>query len=920
MVWAVSKSERAADDELAGLKVALDAFESILQEPELGHPESRAELTSLQATIASCREHLRDRQRRPAPRNDEMASILDRLTELRDENLQLLGRIDRLQHEATQRALSLAEIYGSTSWRLTAPFRWVGRYARKPVVGLHKLLSVSRLALRNRSAVPLREARVARALMRSGLFDPEWYLRANPDVVAAGADPVRHFLLHGAAEGRKPNPAFDPRRHRLPTELLSCTQIQPRPTLLALAGPQGDRRSAWHRLLGPRSKLQRTGQVLPAAPDAESNALRETLRENRRRDHEFMPLAPPTQISPAVRCIAFYLPQFHPTRENDEWWGAGFTDWANVSKALPVFRGHYQPHAPSELAYYDLRLRDVQRRQAELARRHGVHGFCYYYYWFNGRRLLDAPLQSMLADPGNDLPFCLCWANENWTRRWDGLEHEVLIGQSHSAEDDIAFIAGLAPYLRDARYIRVDGRPLVIVYRPSLLPDPAATAQRWRRYCREEGIGEIYLVGTQAVEWLDPRSIGFDAAIEFSPNMLPTRGMRHEVELIEPAFTGNIFDYRALVERSYQHQPPEFPLFRSVCPGWDNTARRAGRGTVFARSSPAAYQEWLEQVCAYTERHFDVDARLVFINAWNEWAEGAYLEPSHRHGYAYLNATAKALQSTGSSRRLRAPVPRIAVIAHVFYDDLWPEIASHLRRWEVDFRLYVTTTEERLDRVARFVKDVYPEATVVSAPNRGRDIAPFLWQARAAVDAGAELICKVHTKRSPHRSDGEQWRKDLYAKLLGGQYPVRSVVQAFARNAALGLLTAEGHVVSGAFYRGANEARVMGLAARLGYHGDPAPFVFPAGSMFWARSDALRPMLDLGLAPDDFEEEARQLDGTLAHALERMFPISAKLGGYRLADTRILHPGCLAGRQLRSDAELAIFTDAEREYRYAHEP
>jgi len=222
---------------------------------------------------------------------------------------------------------------------------------------------------------------------------------------------------------------------------------------------------------------------------------------------EHVPVTGLSGLSSTIKVIAFYLPQFHPIPENDRWWGKGFTEWTNVTKAKPQFPGHYQPHLPGELGFYDLRLVEVQRRQTELAKMYGIYGFCYYHYWFGGKRLLERPFEQMLQHRELDFPFCICWANENWTRTWDGAHSQMLIGQTHSPEDDFAFIQNLEPALRDERYIRIDGRPLIVVYRPALLPDPKATARRWREYCRGVGLGEVFLAYTWAFEMIEPEKL-----------------------------------------------------------------------------------------------------------------------------------------------------------------------------------------------------------------------------------------------------------------------------------------------------------------------------------------------------------------------------------------------------------------------------
>jgi glycosyltransferase involved in cell wall biosynthesis/2-polyprenyl-3-methyl-5-hydroxy-6-metoxy-1,4-benzoquinol methylase len=369
----------------------------------------------------------------------------------------------------------------------------------------------------------------------------------------------------------------------------------------------------------------------------------------------YVPLldAEPLEHKP-VKVICFYLPQFHPIPENNAWWGEGFTEWTNVQPAKPQFVGHYQPHVPGELGFYNLLDPAVQRRQVELAKLYGIEGFCFYFYWFGGKRLLEAPLENYLNDSSLDLPFCLCWANENWTRRWDGLDSEILMAQQHSAEDDLAFIKHVSRYMLDPRYIRIGGKPLLLVYRPSLLPATEETANRWRDWCRAHGIGEIYLAYTQSFETANPGNYAFDAAIEFPPNNSSPPNITDRVKPLSDDFGSTVYDWRVFVARSENYRQPDYTLFRSVCPSWDNTARLKNKGIVFLHNAPAFYQRWLENAIRDTQAHrSNPDERLVFVNAWNEWAEGAHLEPDARHGYAYLQATRNALEEGSAAGRRR---------------------------------------------------------------------------------------------------------------------------------------------------------------------------------------------------------------------------------------------------------------------------
>ncbi len=347
-----------------------------------------------------------------------------------------------------------------------------------------------------------------------------------------------------------------------------------------------------------------------------------------------------------VRLIAFHLPQFHPIPENDEWWGPGFTEWTNVIQARPLYEGHDQPRIPADLGYYDLRVSQVRHAQADLARAYGIHGFCYYYYWFSGRRLLERPLELVLADRALDFPFCVCWANENWSRRWDGSEQDILIEQGHHAEDPKRFIEDLARVLTDRRYITVDGAPLLLVYRPDIIPNLRDVVRSWRLNAQRLDIPQLHLCAVQSFGYVTGLEDGFDSLVEFPPHNLPLRENAARPAGLDPAFRGRMFTYTDVVRYSCGSVSGiGTPIYRGVMTAWDNTPRRRLNGTIFEGSTPERYYVWLRRMVEYTRLHHTGDRRLVFINAWNEWAEGAYLEPDETFQHQYLDATARALSN-----------------------------------------------------------------------------------------------------------------------------------------------------------------------------------------------------------------------------------------------------------------------------------
>lgn len=464
------------------------------------------------------------------------------------------------------------------------------------------------------------------------LFDPGWYLETNPDVAAAGTDPFEHFMAFGEIEDRDPSPEFDIHFYRTRYK----AELNGQNPLLHYLAHQNQgfhpRRPGYERLIAGAVRAA----TRPAPEFEEVQRL-------------------PESVSRRAMLLAYYLPQFHTTPENDAWWGKGFTDWTNLARATPRFAGHYQPRIPRDLGFYTLDDPRTLPRQIDLAKGAGLGGFVFYYYWFNGKRLLEAPLDQLRQDKSLDFPFCLMWANENWTRRWDGLDREVLLAQEYDEADDAALIDDFAGYFADPRYIRLDGRPLLMIYRAALIPDAQVTIARWRALFAERHGENPLIFMAQSFHDNDPATHGLDGAVEFPPHKLVVDApkLNNMLDLFDPEFTAAVHRYDDIVAVSLAVAKPKYPLIRTIVPGWDNDPRREGNGVVLHEAKPAKYQIWLEALIDYARANPVSGAPVLCVNAWNEWAEGAYLEPDIHYGAAFLNATARAISGQSAADTAR---------------------------------------------------------------------------------------------------------------------------------------------------------------------------------------------------------------------------------------------------------------------------
>ena len=357
------------------------------------------------------------------------------------------------------------------------------------------------------------------------------------------------------------------------------------------------------------------------------------------------------------RLIAIHLPQFYPFKENDDWWGKGFTEWRNVTQAIPRFIGHYQPHLPADLGFYDLRLHECRQAQIDMAKQYGIYGFCYYHYWFSGKLIMEKPVEMMLADKREDFPFMLCWANANWGRNWEGGHNITLIEQKYSDEDDIAHFEYLLPFFKDPRYIRINGKPVFGVHRSDYIPDFEKSIGIWQRLAAKEGF-QLYICRFEAGGFIGEKyqTSSVDAAVEFQPFNMGRFWQMHNLlsRGLERVFKRSVksahLSYKSYVKyKCKQAICQNYKLYPSVFPSWDNSPRRLKRPYLaFTGSTPELFKEWFEHV--YTQfKPYSEDENLIFINAWNEWAEGCHLEPDLKNGTGFLEAVKSIIDKYSNS-------------------------------------------------------------------------------------------------------------------------------------------------------------------------------------------------------------------------------------------------------------------------------
>ena len=596
------------------------------------------------------------------------------------------------------------------------------------------------------------------------------------------------------------------------------------------------------------------------------------------------------------RVVAIYLPQFHPFKENDEAWGKGFTEWTNVTASTAKFVGQQQPVFPSDLGFYDLRLPEIMKQQIDLAKKYGVYGFQFYYYWFSGKKVMEIPINTLLKNKDWDFNFSICWANENWTRKWDGGDKDIIFEQKNNPDDPLKFIKDVAPILNDSRYIQENGKPILTVYRVDLLDDASRYAEIWRDYFKKEFGKELWLVGCTNFKNFDPSEVGFDATMDFTPTGSSSQELKpwvddrkflndeYEGKILDSLWSGMILDFRFIANMEIKNLGKNRNDYKTISPSWSNEARRKGiGGFTFQKSSPEIFSNWLDQVLDFEINTRNKKQPIVFVNAWNEWAESAMIEPSQHLGHNSLLRIAEVMSKYSKDKVNSESFPafgfkyspdaKLAVILHLFYPNMINVFRDKLKKINVPFDLYISLPSEYENIKIDKINEYHMNTNVVSVPNRGRDVLPFITIAnRIRKLNNYEYALKIHTKKSLHRTDGDAWLVSLLDTLIPDD--VSKIINVLSKQKT-GVVGPRDHLVSLSQHMGSNEGFIKMLLKRIvddeTYSLDKKKSPFIGGTMFWSRMDFLDPLLDLYLIPEDFQPEEAQIDGTTAHAIERLF-------------------------------------------------
>lgn len=585
------------------------------------------------------------------------------------------------------------------------------------------------------------------------------------------------------------------------------------------------------------------------------------------------------------------MPQFHSIKENDKWWGKGFTEWKNVKKAKSLYKGHHQPRIPGDeknyLGYYNLTNPETIKKQVELAKSHGIYGFGIYYYWFSGKRLLELPLNIILNNKDIIIKFFLIWANENWTKRWDGNDKEILIKQDYKDSDPDDFIKDIMIYLKDERYIKINEKIIIGIYEPTKIPKLNVVLSTWRKKAIEYGIGELYIIVTlnhyEIKLFDDMKSI--DAVYQFSPRDSLTSN--YIIKNSEKHL------YTATLYKEYNNNYSYYiDFYKGSMLEFDNSARKKKEFVIFQNYSPEQFYMLNRKIIEWTTAKYNNTNRFIFINAWNEWGEGTYLEPDEKYGYASINALSKAIFNISYNKSnynlsYLMVEPKIAIQAHIYYEDLISEMINKINNIPVKYDLFISTNSMKTKNLIKLYIQKLSNLNnyeILIFENKGRDVLPLLLQLNSKVIKKYKYFCHIHTKKTNFTDFGDDWRKYLLDNLLGSNDIVSEILTDYENNDKLGFIFPENYykvlLEYGDELTKKDKYYINYLLKKIDKNKKVGKLIdFPAGNMFWAKVQAVFQIFNIDIF-NQFPKERHQVDGTIMHGIERFWLFLVKMNGF----------------------------------------
>ena len=560
-----------------------------------------------------------------------------------------------------------------------------------------------------------------------------------------------------------------------------------------------------------------------------------------------------SNYSTEIKTIALYLPQFHSIKENDKWWGKGFTEWTNVKKAMPLYKGQYQPRIPrceyDYLCYYNLTNPDTIKKQVELAKSHGIYGFGIYYYWFSGKRLLEKPLDIIINHKEINFKFLLIWANENWTKKWDGKNNEILIKQEYKEKDPKDFINDIKKYLLDLRYIKMKEKKVIGIYEPFKIPNFNKTISIWRRQSRKLGIGELFiLICLNHYKINDFQNLNiFDGAYEFPPR----DSLGYKINN-KPYFLYTATLYK---DQNFININGNFFVFRGSMLEFDNTPRKKN-SVIFENYSPEQIYMINKKIITWTREKYNKDDRFIFINAWNEWGEGTYLEPDNKYGFASINSLSKALfnfpyiENNLNISKFNIN-SSILVLAYIYNETLIKEIIDKTNNIPMNFDIYFLINN--LVKKEIIEQNIYNYSKVkkfeiINYENNKNNITSIVVILKYIIK-NYKYLCHIQDQIYKYNYLNDDLKNYLLNNLLGNTNIIKEIINDFEYNFKLGFIFPEIYykilLQYGEMPLRLDKIKMKYLFKKL-FNGFKfgSKIVIPVGNMFWSKTKAIYPFFE----------------------------------------------------------------------------